>query len=166
VVEFMSPRQLGNQSELVFRGRVESSESYWNDAGTTICTRTRIAVDQTYKGSARAIVEIFQVGGIVDNIMVTVHGACAWRPGEEVVLFAEACDTGDYVVSGFSQGKFSVVRDPRTGEALVRSPRMEGIQVLGAPPGQAAGPGVQREMPLEEFISRALGDSGDRGVQR
>ena len=145
-VIYASPQDLGSEADIVVLGRVESTESYWNEGRTTILTRTRIAVEQAYKGPAPATVEIIQVGGIVGPVIVNVQGACTWMPGEEVVLFAEAHDANCYVVSGFSQGKFSVVRDSRTGDPIVRSPRVDGVRLLGAPGGKgqrpALGPGV------------------------
>jgi len=168
LVEYLSPRQLGAQSELVVRGRVQSSESYWNEKHTKIFTRTHIAVDQTYKGIAPSTVEVVQIGGIVGPIKVTVHGALRWRPGDEVLLFAEPVDASSYRVSGFSQGRFSIERNPETGEPFIRAPRSEGVQLLGAPSAQGAvGPEAQTStygIPLDEFVNQALGQSSTQGV--
>jgi hypothetical protein len=162
-VLYRTPQQLGGQSELVIRGRVESSESYWNEQHTKIFTRTRIAVDEAYKGIAPATVDIVQLGGIVGSMKVTVHGALRWRVGDEVLLFAEAYDAESYRVSGFSQGRFSVERDLKTGEAFIRTPRMEGVKLLGAPPeGEART--EARGVPLDEFVAQALGHPSTRGV--
>jgi hypothetical protein len=163
LLEYRSPQQLGAQSELVVRGRVESSRSYWNEKHTKIFTRTRIAVDEAYKGSAPATVDVIQLGGTVGNVRVTVHGALHWRVGEEVLLFAEPYDGGSFRVSGFSQGRFKIERDPETGAPFVRAPRPEGVQILGAPPGGQARASV-RGVPLAEFVSYALGRPSIRGV--
>ncbi len=163
LLEYLSPQQLGTRSELVVRGRVQSSESYWNGKHTKIFTRTRIAVDETYKGIAPATVEIVQIGGIVGSVKVTVHGALRWRPGDEVLLFAEPYDAESYRVSGFSQGRFAIERDLKTGEPFIRAPRPEGVQLLGAPSGgeeRAPALGV----PLDEFVSHALGHPAAEGV--
>jgi hypothetical protein len=147
----------------VVLGRVESSESYWNEKQTKIFTRTRIAVDHAYKGIAGPTVEIVQIGGTVGPIKVTAHGSLTWRPGDEVLLFAEPLDAGSYRVSGFSQGRFKVERHPETGEPFIRAPRQEGVQILGAPAGGEAQIST-RGVPLEEFVSRALGHSSREGV--
>jgi len=157
-VAYMSPQDLGQQSELVFRGKVISVDSYWNSKHTKIFTRAQIATDETYKGTPQSMVNVIQLGGTVGNVKVTVQGALQWTPGEEILLFAEPYDGFTYQVSGFSQGKFSVNRDPRTGTAYIQAPSTEGVSLLGAP--SPAGParieGTQR-VPLERFVNQALG---------
>jgi hypothetical protein len=160
-----SPEQLGTQSDVVVLGRVEGSQSYWNDQHTKVYTRVRIAVDQTYKGTPGTRLELVQLGGTVGPLQVTAHGAPTWRVGEEVLVFAERGKAGEFRVSGFSQGKFGIVRDARTGEARVLAPRVESTRLLGGPSNAAAreaGPGV----PLDEFIDHALGRTWGQGVDR
>ena len=164
-VLYRTPQQLGGQSDLVVRGRVERSESYWNEKHTKIFTRTSIAVDEAYKGIAPATVDVIQLGGIVGSMKVTVHGALTWRAGDEVLLFTEPYNAESYRVSGFSQGKFAIERNPETGEPFIRAPRMEGVQLLGAPPDRETETSVVG-VPLEEFVSHALGYSPTQGVPR
>ena len=166
-IEHRTPRQLGEQAEIVVRGRVESSESFWNDKHTKVFTRTRIAVDEAYKGDRRSTVELLQLGGVVGSLRVTVHGAPVWRVGQEVLLFAEPYDERYFRVSGFCQGKLLVVRDEQTGEAFIETPPTDGVEVLGAP--GAAGEqarGIPGRTPLEDFIRHALGASDREEVQR
>ncbi len=162
-VTYLSPQQIGARSDLVISGRVESSESYWNDKHTKIFTRTRIAVDDTYKGSVLPVVEVVQIGGIVGSIKVTAHGAPTWRRGDEVLLFAEAVDAQSYRVTGFCQGKFDIRRHPETGEPYVLAPEVDEVKVLGSP---ADGERVDRSIgvPLEAFVSHALGHTSREGV--
>ncbi len=171
-IELRTPRQLGEQAEIVVRGRVESSESFWNDARTKVFTRTRIAIDETYKGAPRATVDIIQLGGVVDGIRVTVHGAPIWRVGQEVLLFAEPYDDQYFRVSGFCQGKFRVMRDEATDEAYIETPPAPDLEVPGTP--AAGGPAAAgrtpsstaRVTPLDEFVSHALGAARSEGVPR
>ena len=88
---------------------------------------------------------------------MTVAGSLSWNPGEEVLLFLEPSMGGAYQVSGFSQGKFTVERDPQTGVPYISQPVLEGAEILRAPGSDATEPvtGVTR-MPLERFISEAL----------
>jgi hypothetical protein len=156
LLKHLSPQQLADRSDLVVRGRVQSTESYWNSSRTKIFTRTRIAVDEAYKGTVPAVVDIVQLGGVIGSIRVTVHGAPHWRVGQEVLVFAEPYEARTYQVTGFSQGKFRVKRHPQTGEAYVVAPRLEGVTLLGAPAGKE--PAVSPlGVPLEEFLSDALG---------
>lgn len=157
-IEYVSPRQMGEESALVVRGKVASVRSFWNEARTKIFTETVIQVDETYKGDAAGSTRVLQMGGVVDHMRVHVHGAIIWHPGEEVLLFLDRMDGGDCRVAGFSQGKFDVERDPVTGEAYIKRPALEGVEVLGAPPTdeKAVGTGPVR-MPLDDFVNQALG---------
>ncbi len=155
---YQSPQQLGQQSSLVVRGKVVSVDSYWNDDHSKIFTRTRVGVDETYKGVDEPVVDIIQLGGVVDNVRVTVHGALQWAPGEEVLLFAERQDTGDFRVTGFSQGKFHIERDHDTGVAYVDSPPLDGVELVGA----SGADGIKRptksqKVTVDTFVDQALG---------
>jgi hypothetical protein len=149
---------VGDGSPAVVRGRVQSMESYWNAKHTKIFTRTRIAVDETYKGNTRPTVDIIQLGGIVGNVKVTVQGALRWAVGEEVLIFLEPYDASSFQVSGFSQGKFKIERDPETGVAYIQAPPLEGVSLVGAPSPQApAGASLRQRVTLDEFVGHALG---------
>jgi hypothetical protein len=169
---FMSPQDLGREAPLFIRGWVQSVESYWNGKHTEIFTRIKITVDETYKGSAGDIVEIVQLGGTVGKVKVSVQGALQWKPGEEVLLFAEPYDAGTFQVSGFSQGKFIVERNPATGVAYVQAPAMDGVQLLGAPGAGAPTPQApsrladRQRLSVAEFVSQALTRPAEPGVER
>lgn len=155
---YRSPKELGDESSLVVLGKVRDSRSYWNERGTKILTETLIEVSESYKGRAGTLVPVVQLGGVVGTVRMNVHGALSWKRGEEVLLFLEPFRAGKYQVAGFSQGKFEIERDPVTGRAQVKHPRLEGIEVLRAPSeetGAAAPPG--EKMPLHKFVNRALG---------
>jgi hypothetical protein len=163
-VIYRTPQQLGTQSQLVVHGRVVSVESWWNEKHTKIFTTTRVAVDNAYKGSAPPAVDVIQLGGVVDNIRVTVSGSLQWAQGEEVLLFLEPY-MDNFAVSGFSQGKFNVMRD-ENGKAYVKRPAIEGVQLLGAPSldGKTA-PTKTGSVSLEDFVNSALGRGGKGGAQ-
>jgi hypothetical protein len=157
-IVYQSPQQLGEHSALVVRGKVVSVESYWNADHSKIFTRTRVGVDETYKGADQPTVDIVQLGGVVDNVRVTVHGALQWVPGEEVLLFVERQDSGGYRVSGFSQGKFHIERDPKTGVAYVNAPSLDGVELVGA----SGADGIRRptksdKVTVDTFVDQALG---------
>jgi hypothetical protein len=155
---YQSPKKMGEESSLVVLARVSSVRSYWNETGTKIFTETVVDIDETYKGQAVPYARIVQLGGVVGNVRMTVHGALHWRPGEEVLLFLEPYMAGTYQVSGFSQGRFEIERDPLTGKAYVKGAPMEGAEALRAPAGEEA-PLEQKEtrIPLRRFVSEALG---------
>jgi len=157
-VVHLSPQDMGRQSDIVVRGNVIEVEAYWNAKHTKIFTRTRIAIEEAYKGTVGPVIDVIQLGGTVGNVKVTVHGAVEWKPGEEVLIFAEAYDASSYQISGLSQGKFGIERDPQTGRAYVQAPSLGGMSLLGTPPqqGPVAGARTQR-VPLTEFVRQALG---------
>lgn len=157
-VMYQTPQQMGTESALVVRGKVQSTQSYWNAARTKIFTLTQIAVDETYKGPHQPVIDVIQIGGTVGTVKVTVQGALQWKDGEEVLLFVEPYDASSFQVSGFSQGKFEVERDPKTGVAFVTAPPLEGTALVGAPSADAmTKPSKSEKVTLEQFVNRALG---------
>lgn len=154
-IEYRSPTDLGRESSLVVRGRVTAVRSFWNTTGTKVFTEAMVIVDETYKGSRTGSVSVRQLGGVVGHVRVNVDGAPVWKEGEEVLLFLEPFDGASYQVAGFSQGKYTIERDPRTGEPFVRGPSLDEVELIIAPgetpPGRETG-----RMRLGSFIDRAL----------
>jgi len=159
-----SPQQMGQTSELVVRGKVSTVHSYWNETHTKIFTETTVDVDEAYKGQAGATARVVQMGGVVGNVRVHVHGAIVWSRGEEVLLFLEPDGRGAHRVSGFSQGKFLVERDPATGKAFVTGPALDDVEILGAPvrDDRQVSPRPVRT-PLDQFVDKALGRRPEGG---
>lgn len=156
-IVYRTPQQMGQQSSLVVQGEVTGVRSYWNEKRTKIFTETLVQVDQAYKGTNPGTVRVVQLGGTVGNVRVTVAGALQWKRGEEVLLFLEQATDEAYQVSGFSQGKFNIERDPVTGEAFVRRQALEGVEILLAPQAdQQVSPSRSFNVPLKRFIDDAL----------
>lgn len=152
----MTTGQMAENSALVVTGRVSSVESFWNEKNTKIFTKTTITVDETFKGDNRARVELIQLGGTVGNVRVNVEGALKWAQGEEVLLFLESYDAGTWQVSGLSQGKFLIERDPGTGERYVSRGPLEGMELLDADGEEAGKSGRIEKVRLNQFISEVL----------
>jgi hypothetical protein len=152
-VIYQTPKQLADESSQIVRGKVMSVRSYWNAERTLIFTQVRVKVDETYKGRTLPEASIVQLGGVVDHMRLTVDGALSWKPAEEVLLFLEPNPAGDYQVAGFSQGKFAIERDARTGRAFVKSAGLAGPTLVGAPPGSAGA----AKTPLDQFITKTVG---------
>jgi hypothetical protein len=155
----LSIEEMGLAADKVVQGTVTATHSFWNAEGTKIFTEITVASDETHKGRPEGTVRILQLGGTVDNVQVTVHGALAWTPGEEVLLFLEAYGNDAYVVSGLSQGKYSVVRDLRSGEVFVTRSATSVVETTG-PPGAA--PRRDDLVPLASVLERALGTGAVR----
>ena len=157
----MTPRQMGEKAQLVVAGRVSGTQSFWNEKRTKIFTQIDFAVDASYKGTAPAVVSLLQLGGTIDGVRTTVDGAIQWRVGEEALLFIETYTKGTYQVTGLSQGKFRIERDPSTGAAFISRPALEGVKLVdaqGAPASGGSSPGAAVEKtPIERFVAEALG---------
>ena len=149
-----TPEQLAQQSALVVDGKVTGVRSYWNADHTRIFTEATVDVDGTYKGRSSAKVSVVQIGGVVDNVRMTAHGALTWAPGEEVLLFLEPNDGRSWQVAGFSQGKYTIERD-RSGREFIRQALPPDTKGGGASATSAAD-GSER-VSLEQFLQRVLG---------
>jgi hypothetical protein len=150
-IEYRSVEELGVDANLVVRGEVSSVRSYWNESRTRILTETTVRVTDEFKGRAGGEVRIVQMGGELDGIRMTVAGALEWQPGEDVVLFLEDSLPGQYRVSGFSQGKYSVQRDPRSGEEFVVQAGLGSAELVGASRSFRA-----EQLQLDDLLQRAL----------
>ena len=151
-----TPEELAQQSALVVDGTVRAVRSYWNDDHSKILTEATVAVDGTYKGKGGSQVRVLQLGGVVGNVRMTAHGALAWQPGEEVLLFLESSTADAYQVAGFSQGKYTIERD-RSGRAFVRQAMPADTKAGGPAATQGAPSAATTErVALEQFLNRVL----------
>ena len=150
-----TPQQLGRESSLVVQGKVAAVRSYWTRSQSKILTETTIQVDATHKGQAVGTVQVLQLGGIVGNVKMTVAGAISWDVGEEVLLFLEPAMDEKFQVAGFSQGKYSIVRDDR-GRAFIQRPANEDVELVGGA-DPSISPRTTTDVTLERFINQALG---------
>ena len=111
----LSIDQMIDQSDVIAIGSCVDTRSVWIDR--TLTTLTTISVSETLKGAELGAITVALPGGIDANrkvpIAMTYPGAPQIAPGEDVFLFlnANAETTGSYTVTGFSQGKFSIVKD-------------------------------------------------------
>lgn len=152
-----TPEEIARESAVVVDGKVTGVRSYWNDTHTKILTEATIAVDATHKGTAGAQVRVLQLGGVVDNVRMTAHGALAWKRGEDVLLFLEASGSGAYQVAGFSQGKYLIERDTRTGAEYVRQAMPADTKdVRGPSTTDGASAAATERVGLEQFLDRVL----------
>ena len=110
-----------DQSEVIAIGNCVETKSVWVDR--TLVTLATVSVSETLKGGEAGSLTVVLPGGVDANrkfpIAVSYPGAPRLTPGEDVFLFLTAdVDTGlGYNVTGFSQGKFSIVNDE--GEQVV-----------------------------------------------
>lgn len=160
----MDAQKLGQTATTVVQGRVSSIHSSWNASHTKVFTETTIAVDETFKGDPGSEVTLVQLGGDVDGIRVTVHGALHWTQGEEVLLFLEPYPNGKYQVTGFSQGKYHIERDEATGRAFVRQADLGGAEMHDEDSEvHKARMTAAKRVPLEQLLAQALPQIENQG---
>lgn len=90
------------RADRVVRGKVVAMKSERADK-RRIVTVVTIKVDETYHGRGGKTLDLRVPGGTMEGTTLTVSGAPRFKPGQEVVVFAE----GDRVV-GHGQGAFLV----------------------------------------------------------
>ncbi|HKW15613.1 MAG TPA: hypothetical protein VJS69_14090 [Candidatus Krumholzibacteria bacterium] len=156
----VSPQEIAKASTLVVDGKVSGVRSYWNDDHSKIFTETTVAVNATHKGANASTVRVMTLGGVVGNVRQTVHGALAWSRGEEVLLFLEPAGTtqpGAFQVTGFSQGKYDIERDAKTGRKYVRQAMPGGVS--GDTPSATSGTTSSQsdKVALDQFLGQVLG---------
>lgn len=118
----LSLQDMTSQSDVIAIGNCVETKSVWVDR--TLVTLATISVSESLKGSGDSTVTVELPGGVDANrkipIAMTYPGAPTVTPGEDVFLFLTATGSvgGSYNVTGFSQGKFSIVTD-EDGEQMV-----------------------------------------------
>lgn len=138
---------LGRDAQVVVEATVVTKQAFWNESRTRILTRVELQVDRAHKGAPAGRLSVVQAGGEIDGMRMTVHGVTQWQVGERVLAFLEPAFDAQYRVTGFSQGKFSIQTDPRTGEEIAVRPEL-GVSTVG-------GDGSAMRLPLLRVLERA-----------
>ena len=111
----LSLEDMANQSDVIAIGTCVETRSVWIDQ--SLVTLATVSVSETLKGTESTNLTVVLPGGADVNrkipVAMSYPGAPRLTPGEEVFLFlnAETDSRLGYVVAGFSQGKFSIVKD-------------------------------------------------------
>jgi hypothetical protein len=113
----MSVAQMSHTAQAIVRARCADNLTGW-DAGE-IWTFTAFDVQEVWQGSMPPRITVRLLGGRVGNLTSSVSGIPRFRPGEEVVMFLERTQRGDYSVVSWEQGTFRIRRDGATGSESV-----------------------------------------------
>jgi len=110
----LSNEELTSSSEVIVIGRATSTQSRWIDR--TLVTAVNVQLTETLKGPVDGSVEVILPGGVDAArripVAMTYAGAPMMRPGEDVFLFlVYDADVRGYIVTGFAQGKLSIMTD-------------------------------------------------------
>jgi hypothetical protein len=121
---YLTFEEMTRQSEVILTGNCIDTRSEWIENNRVLVTVATISGGEVIKGGSSSTVEVVLPGGVDVNrripVAMTYAGAPQIARDEEVFLFltSEEAVPGSYVVTGFAQGKFSIV-EGEDGEKLV-----------------------------------------------
>lgn len=124
-------RTLAANADLIVAGKCLATQSRWVENNRILVTVATVEVDETLKGGERSSIDVVLPGGSDANrkfpVAMTYPGAPSMQEGEEVFLFLNADDLvpGGFSVTGFNQGKFSIVEDD-SGEKVISNSLVQG----------------------------------------
>ncbi len=143
----MSLEDVVRAADVIAVGRVMSQEARWVDK--RIETTIRVAADEYWKGDLGESFEITQMGGEVQRplpIAMYADGQPRFFQGERVILFLEkpkkaSFDKGEGGakesrltasprIVGWAYGKYTILRDPKSGEDKALPLGLMGATVL------------------------------------
>jgi len=162
----LSDVELIERSSLIVIGQCTDVRSAW--MGRRLMTLATIAVREVLKGEPHTQVVVEIPGGIDAQrpipVAAVVAGTPQLAPSEEVVLFltARPDETDRYTVTGWEQGKVSILSDPKGGQVVALDHRRP-------PPASTSGPTPPWRpagaLPLARFRAGILQHVGRRSAQ-
>jgi hypothetical protein len=109
------------------------SRGRWAPGGW-IETVTTMQASDVISGRVGGTFEVVELGGTAGDITYLVPGAPRYAPGEQVLLFLDTNDRGEWVAQSMAVGKFSFARDTLGRELLIRDAgELVGWDLGGAP---------------------------------
>jgi hypothetical protein len=137
VSDDLTMQEMTQRSPLIVEGQCVETRSTW--FGRSLFTLATISVSDAIKGPSASTVTVALPGGIDSNrkhaIAMNYPGAPTIQPQEKVFLFLTPADSpaNTYAVTGYAQGKFSIVEN-EAGQPMVsrdlskaRVSRAEGV---------------------------------------
>lgn len=110
---------LTGESSAVVYGKILASRVEWNQSRTMIYTVYTVVPVEYLKGRLGPTFELYEPGGTLDGIQLSVVGVPSFSVGQEAVLFVWTDPRGQHQVTGFEQGVFPVRTDSQTGLKVV-----------------------------------------------
>jgi hypothetical protein len=148
-------QELVQRSELIVLGICEEMSSTWNKDRNAVFSYIRVIPEKCLKGSHFPTkITIEQLGGIVDNVSMTVVGEARFVEGERVILMLRKSSETCYRIIGLSQGKFSVIR---RGDAFYVQRNLRELTLVKQENGEIRlhkGPAREKEIDLDTFIRK------------
>jgi hypothetical protein len=104
----LSFEELTDSSDLIVSGRLTRSWAAWDAGHKYIWTHYALSAGAVHKGAAGPTVELAEPGGTLDGIVMSVAGAVAYTPGEDVVVFLQRMPNGYLRTAGWGQGRYRI----------------------------------------------------------
>ena len=127
-VRFLPLDQMAVRANQIFTGEVIGIASQVNARRTGIFTFVTIEVDEYLKGGRRSVLTLRFLGGEAEGYRLTVPGSPEFHLGEEVLVFSDGGAGRIPTVLGMAAGKFTLQRDPVTGERVLER-SLEGLNL-------------------------------------
>lgn len=112
--------EMAVRADRIFTGTVVGIASQVNARRTAIHTFVTIEVEEYLKGGRRNLLTLRFLGGEAAGYRLVVPGSPVFHRGEEVLVFSEGRAGRIPTVLGMAAGKFTVDRDPATGDRMLR----------------------------------------------
>ena len=118
----LSIDSLAAKADAVVHGKVVRMTCQRDDEGRMF-TKVHLQIIEQVKGRHRGgTLVVVQGGGVLGRRIARSPIQPKYRVGAEVVVFAMFNSRDEAVTLGLNQGKFDVMRQPKTGLATVRNP--------------------------------------------
>lgn len=116
----MTADDLVKRADAIVVGKVTALKSEWSSDKSRIYTRVTLGVDQYLKGrnEGRSI-SILTPGGEIGDVGELYTHMPTFRNEENVIVFVEKDQQGNYRVAGANQGKYTIEKDENTGRSFV-----------------------------------------------
>lgn len=132
--------EMAVRADQIFTGQVVGITSQLNARRTGIHTFVTIEVEEYLKGGRRNLFTLRFLGGEAEGYRLVVPGSPVFHLGEEVLVFSDGGAGRIPAVLGMAAGKFTVGRDPETGNRVLER-SLAGLTLKdpgGAPPASGA----------------------------
>lgn len=110
-------------SSRIFEATVTNTAPMWNPPHDEIRTVVTFSVIQMIKGTAppSGVIVLPMLGGEVGGVVMELIDQPTFAIGEHVIVFVDDTAPPTMRVTGLSQGKFTILPNPITGEPTVQN---------------------------------------------
>lgn len=113
-IRHLTLKDMALRSTEIVRGHVQLGRT--EKCGPMICTHYLVLVEDRWKGSGGAVVDMAVQGGVLNGLREVWEGTPELRVGQDYVLFLWHSSLGTNLILGLSQGLFAV--DAQNDEAV------------------------------------------------